>query len=105
MRDTLEDLAQHGVAVVGISPDTPKQQKRFVDKHALGFPLLSDPDHTIADAYGTWGEKKMYGKTYMGIIRSAFLVGENGIVEQAWYKISPKNTVPELMKYLASRRT
>ena len=105
MRDTLDELSQKGVAVIGISPDAPKQQKRFDDKYGLGFPLLSDPDHAIADAYGTWGEKKMYGKTYMGIIRSAFMIGSGGDVEHAWYKISPKNTVPEVMKYLASRST
>jgi len=105
VRDALEDLSQHDVAVVGISPDAPKQQKRFDDKHGLGFPLLSDPDHRIADAYGVWGEKKMYGKTYMGIVRSAFMIGNGGIVEQTWYKISPKNTVPELTKHLASRKT
>lgn len=62
-----------------------------------------DPDHVIADACGVWGEKKMYGKTYMGIIRSAFLIGEGGDIERTWYKISPKNSIPELMKHLATR--
>ena len=61
---------------------------------------LSDSDHTVAEAYGVWGEKKMYGKTFMGIVRSSFLIGDNGKIENAWYKISPKNTVPELMKVL-----
>ena len=65
--------------------------------------MLSDPEHRIADAFGVWGEKKMYGKTYMGIIRSAFMIGGDGMVEDTWYKISPKNTVPELMKHLAKR--
>ena len=60
--------------------------------------MLSDPDHEVAKAYGVWGKKKMFGKTFMGIIRSSFLIDENGNVENAWYKISPKNTVPELMK-------
>ena len=105
MRDALDELSQKGVAAIGISPDAPKQQKRFDEKHGLGFPLLSDTDHTIADAYGTWGEKKMYGKKYMGIIRSAFMIGSDGNVERAWYKISPKNTVPEVMKHLVSRST
>jgi thioredoxin-dependent peroxiredoxin len=105
VRDALEDLSSQDIAVVGISPDLPEQQKRFDEKHGLGFPLLSDPDHMIADAYGTWGEKKMYGKTYMGIIRSAFLIGDDGRIEQTWYKISPKNTVSELMRYLTSRNT
>ena len=78
MRDALPDLAATGVAVIGISPDKVPQQKKFDDKHGLGFPLLSDADHRIAEAYGVWAEKKMYGKTTMGIVRSAFLIDENG---------------------------
>lgn len=100
MRDVLEELKTKSIAVVGISPDMPETQKKFEDKHHLGFFLLSDSDHEVAEAYGVWGEKKMYGKTFMGIIRSSFLIDENGNIENAWYKISPKNTVPELMKVL-----
>ena len=100
MRDALPELKAAGVAVVGISPDKVAQQKKFDDKHELGFPLLSDEDHTIAEAYGTWGEKKMYGKTYMGIIRSAFLIDEDGKIAKTGYKISPKNTIPTLMQWL-----
>jgi peroxiredoxin Q/BCP len=62
--------------------------------------LLSDPDHKIAEAFGVWGEKKMYGKIFMEIIRSSFLIDENGNIENVWYKISPKNTVSELIKVL-----
>ena len=86
--------------MLGISPDAPETQKKFDDKHDLGFKLLSDTDHKVAESYGVWGEKKMYGKTFMGIIRSSFLINESGIIENAWYKISPKKTVPELMKVL-----
>ena len=100
MRDALKELSKINIAVVGISPDQPETQKKFDDKHNLGFSLLSDPDHKIAKAYGVWGEKKMYGKTFMGIIRSSFLIDEKGKILNAWYKISPKNTVPELMKVL-----
>ena len=100
MRDALEELKSKNIAVIGISPDTPETQKKFDDKHDLGFSLLSDPDHNIAEAFGVWGEKKMYGKTFKGIIRSSFLIDENGNIENTWYKISPKNTVPELMKVL-----
>lgn len=100
MRDALEKLEDKNIAVIGISLDTPETQKKFDEKHDLGFSLLSDPDHKIAEAYGIWGEKKMYGKSFMGIIRSSFLIDENGNIENAWYKISPKNTVPELMKVL-----
>lgn len=100
MRDAREELGDKNIAVLGISPDTPETQKKFDDKHHLGFQLLSDSDHNVAGAYGVWGEKKMYGKTFMGIVRSSFLIGDNGKIENAWYKISPKNTVPELMKVL-----
>ena len=100
MRDALPELEAAGVVAVGISPDKIAQQKKFDDKHGLGFPLLSDGDHAIAEAYGTWGEKKMYGKTYMGIIRSAFLIDEDGKIAATGYKISPKNTVPILMQWL-----
>jgi len=100
VRDALTELTDLNVAAVGISPDTPEQQKKFDDKFKLGFTLLSDPDHRVAEAYGTWGEKKMYGKTSMGIIRSSFLIDENGSIRKTWYKISPKNTIPELMKEL-----
>lgn len=101
MRDALPELTKTGVAVVGISPDKVPQQKKFDDKHGLGFPLLSDTDHRIAEAYGVWAEKKMYGKTYMGIVRSAFLIDEDSKIAATGYKISPKNTVPELMQWLA----
>ena len=100
MRDALEELKGKNIVVIGISPDTPETQKKFDDKNNLGFSLLSDPDHKIAEAFGVWGEKKMYGKTFMGIIRSSFLIDEKGNIENAWYKISPQNTVPELMKVL-----
>jgi len=100
VRDALEELKSKNIAVIGISPDTPEIQKKFDDKHDLGFSLLSDPDHNIAEVFGVWGEKKMYGKTFKGIIRSSFLIDENGNIENTWYKISPKNTVPELMKVL-----
>ena len=85
---------------MGISPDAPEAQKKFSDKLNLSYPLLSDPDHKVADAFGVWGEKKLYGKTYMGIIRSSFLIDEKRKIQHVWYKISPKNTVPELMKVL-----
>lgn len=101
MRDALPELAAAGVTVVGISPDPIPQQKKFADRHGLGFPLLSDSDTRIAEAYGVWGEKKMYGKTYNGIVRSAFLIDKNGRIAATGYKISPKNTVPTLMQWLA----
>ena len=92
------------VQIIGISPDAPEKQKKFDDKHSLGFPLLSDPDHEVAEAYGSWGEKSMYGRKYMGIIRSAFLIDEQGEVLEAWPKITPKDTPKKLLKALEIRR-
>jgi len=100
VRDALPELAVLGVAVIGISPDPVAQQKKFDDKHGLGFPLLSDSDHHIAEAYGVWGEKKMVGKTYMGIVRSAFLIDEAGKISATGYNISPQKTVPALKQWL-----
>jgi peroxiredoxin Q/BCP len=100
LRDLAADVGD--AAILGISPDKPQKQARFDTKYGLGFPLLSDPDHAVAEAYGTWGEKNMYGRTYMGIIRSAFLIDEDGTVAEAWYKVSPKDTAANLLKALAS---
>ncbi len=83
IRDHRQDLAKLGVHVVGISPDEPEAQRAFDQKYGLGFPLLSDVDHAVADAWGTWGEKTSYGKTSIGIIRSSFLVDEDGRIQQA----------------------
>ena len=101
IRDAREDLSALNTAVLGVSPDAPGKQKKFDEKHSLGFPLLSDPDHKVANAYGVWGEKSMYGKKYEGIIRSSFLIGPDGKIVQAWYKVSPKDTVPKAQKALA----
>lgn len=100
VRDHRQAFTDLGVGVVGISPDEPAAQLAFDRKFSLGFPLLSDPDHAIADAWGTWGEKKLYGKAYLGIIRSSFLVDERGHIEEAWYKVSPSKTVPNARKAL-----
>jgi thioredoxin-dependent peroxiredoxin len=98
LRDVLGDIGD--TAVLGISPDKPEKQKRFDDKYGLGFPLLSDQDHAVADAYGAWGERSMYGRKYMGIIRSAFLVDEQGNLAEVWAKISPKDTPTKLLAAL-----
>jgi peroxiredoxin Q/BCP len=102
VRDAREDLASLGVDVVGISPDKPDAQFKFDQKYGLGFPLLADTDHAVAEAYDVWGEKVNYGKRYMGIIRSSFLIDEDGRVGHAWYKVSPKDTVPNAQAALAA---
>ena len=88
--------------IIGVSPDQPAKLKKFDDKYDLGFTLVSDPDHAIAETYGVWVEKKNYGKTYMGVQRSAFLVDADGRIERAWPKISPKDTPTELLAALGS---
>jgi peroxiredoxin Q/BCP len=99
LRDVLPEVGD--TAVLGISPDAPARQAKFDQKYGLGFPLLADEDHSVAEAYGVWGEKSNYGRTYMGIIRSAFLIDEKGKLAQVWYKISPKDTAPKLLAALA----
>ncbi len=101
MRDAHAELADSGLSVVGVSPDPPGTQKKFEEKEKLNFPLLSDIDHSVAAAYGVWGEKNMYGKKVEGIIRSSFLIDEKGKIVQAWYKISPADTVPKALVALS----
>jgi peroxiredoxin Q/BCP len=100
----LRDIAGEigGTVIVGISPDTPARLKKFDEKHDLGFTLLSDVDHDVAERYGVWAEKKNYGKTYMGVVRSAFLIDARGAIGQAWPKISPKDTPTNLLAALQS---
>jgi len=102
LRDHRQEFAGLGLDVVGISPDEPTKQLAFDQKYSLGFPLLADTDHAVAEAWGTWGEKTYKGKTYLGIIRSSFLVDEDGRIERAWYKVKPENTVPEAQAALAA---
>ena len=99
LRDVLGDIGD--AVVVGISPDLPQKQAKFDQKYGLGFPLLSDADHSVAEAYAVWTEKSMYGKKYMGIERSAFLVDGQGKLANAWYKVSPKDTPTNLLAALA----
>jgi peroxiredoxin Q/BCP len=86
-RDRYEGIAAAGTAVVGISPDDPATLARFREEHDLPFRLLSDPDHATAAAYGAWGIKKNYGKEYEGLIRSTYVIGPDGAVEQAWRNV------------------
>ncbi|HET9733144.1 MAG TPA: thioredoxin-dependent thiol peroxidase [Acidimicrobiales bacterium] len=99
LRDVAAEVGD--TVVVGVSPDPPARQARFDEKYALGFPLLSDGDHAVAEAWGVWGERSMYGRKYMGIIRSAFLVAPDGRIAHAWYKVSPKDTPTKLLRALA----
>ena len=98
----LRDIADQvgDTAIVGISPDKPAKQAKFDTKYSLGFPLLADEDHAVAEAYGVWVEKSMYGKKYMGILRSAFLVDEDARIAHTWYKVKPVDTATNLLAAL-----
>lgn len=98
LRDIKGDVGR--TAIIGISPDKPEKLKKFDDKYELGFTLLSDLEHTVSLAYKVWKKKSMYGREYMGVERSAFLIDTNGIIQEAWYKISPKDTPLNLLKAL-----
>ncbi len=105
LRDAIVDLKKLKAVVLGISPDPPARQRTFDETYGLGFPLLSDDGHKVAEKWGTWGERSMYGKKYMGIVRSAFVVDEQGKVAATFYKVSPKATVGLVMDALQALGT
>jgi peroxiredoxin Q/BCP len=99
-RDNLAELNDAGIDVVGISPDKPAKLAKFRDKEGLTFPLLSDPERATLEAYGVFGEKKMYGKTIQGVIRSTFVIDAEGKVEEAQYNVRATGHVAKLRKDL-----
>ena len=98
LRDHQAELAAHHIQVVGVSIDSEASHQKFALKYDLPFPLLSDPDKTIATAYGVWQEKKNYGKTYMGIIRTTFLIDESGLIERVIKRPDTKEHTAQLLK-------
>ena len=99
-RDNLAVLKTAGMVVIGISPDQPEKLREFRDKHDLTFPLLSDPDHKVLEAYGAWGEKKLYGKTVTGVIRSTVVVNGKGEIDEAFYNVKATGHVAKLLRDL-----
>lgn len=99
-RDNLASLTSHGYQVVGVSPDPVEALAKFAEKQELPFPLLSDSDHAVAETYGAWGEKKNYGKTYVGLIRSTFLIDAEGTIQLAQYNVRAKGHVAKLRRDL-----
>ena len=95
LQDAFPQLKKLKAGVVGISPDPVEKQLKFADKYGLKFPLLADTDHEVAEAWGVWGEKSLYGRKFMGIVRSAFVVDEKGKLAGVFYKVSPRDTVPK----------
>jgi thioredoxin-dependent peroxiredoxin len=102
LRDVIAEGSTGSTVVIGISPDPVAKLARFDTKYTLGFTLASDPDHEVAAAYGAWGPKKLYGREYEGIIRSAVLIGADGVVSHHWPKISPKDTPTKLLAALGA---
>jgi thioredoxin-dependent peroxiredoxin len=101
VRDRGGDYDAAGARVIGVSPDTVEAVKKFADKYELGFTLLADADHEVAEAYGAWGEKSMYGKKYMGVQRATFLIDAEGKIAKVFPKVSPKKHDDIVLKALA----
>ena len=99
-RDNLRLLQDAGFAVVGISPDPPAKLRKFREAEGLTFPLLSDPEHRVLEAFGAWGEKTLYGKTVTGVIRSTVVINASGVVEQAFYNVKATGHVAKLLRDL-----
>ena len=96
-RDANDDLKASGAVVLGVSADSLKSHDKFVTKHDLNFPLLSDEEKTVATAYGSWGEKKQYGRTYMGMFRKTFLIDEQGKIQRVWPNVKVKDHAEEVL--------
>ena len=100
-RDMRADYDAAGIRVIGVSPDPLKSHVKFRDKYDLPFTLLSDPEHEAAEAYGVWVQKSMYGRTYMGVERSTFVIGPDGTLQQVLYKVKPKGHAASLLELVA----
>ena len=100
-RDVYDDILEAGAVVIGISKDNASSHENFKDKHNLPFYLLSDPNNTVIEAYGAWQEKKMFGKTYMGILRSTFIIDENGNIIKLYPKVKIDTHAEEVLKALS----
>lgn len=97
LRDNFSLLKKHGFTVLGVSPDEEKKHKKFETKYELPFTLIADPEHTIIDKYGVWGEKQLYGRAYMGLHRTTFLIDEKGIIKKIFLKPKSKQHTEEIL--------
>ena len=100
LRDDYDRFIAAGYAVVGISPDAPDKLARFRKEYHLPFPLLADPDHAVAAAYGAWGKKKNFGREYQGMIRSTFIVDGSGVITEAWHNVKASGHIDRLLRQL-----
>ena len=99
-----DEFTRLGVPVIGISKDSVKSHQNFIAKQNLPFVLLSDPDRQAIEAYGVWHEKKLYGKVSMGVVRSTFVIDENGVIEKVYPKVKPDTNAAEILEYLKGQR-
>jgi peroxiredoxin Q/BCP len=99
-RDSLSAFSNKNTEVLGVSPDSVKSHQNFIQKQNLNFTLLSDPDHEVAEAYGAWGEKSLYGKKYMGILRTTFIIGKDGKIKRVFEKVKPEGHAQEILNTL-----
>lgn len=104
-RDQYSEITEKNALVLGVSPDGETSHQKFRTKYDLPFNLLVDSDHAIAELYGVWGEKSMYGRKYMGIIRSQFVIDEEGKIIDAFYKVSPKKSTPLALSHLSGLKS
>jgi thioredoxin-dependent peroxiredoxin len=100
-RDAWAKFKKRGITVLGVSPDSEASHKKFETKYKLPFTLLADKDHAIADAYGVWGEKKFMGRTYMGVLRTTFLIDEKGKIKKVFEKVKPEDHASEVLEAFA----
>jgi peroxiredoxin Q/BCP len=97
LNDNLDALKAKGYVVLGVSVDSPKSHKKFIEKYGLGFTLISDEDHSVVEAYGVWVEKSMYGRSYMGTARTTFIIDENGVIQDIISKVDTKNHTSQVI--------
>jgi len=102
LRDGMEEFTTLGAVILGVSPDSRRSHEKFKSKYDLNFPLLVDEDHAVAEAYGVWVEKSMYGRTYMGIDRSTFIIDEDGRLEAVWRGVKAREHAQRLREHLGA---
>jgi peroxiredoxin Q/BCP len=100
LRDHIGEIEKKGAVVLGVSPDGPKKHEKFREKYQLPFTLLADTDHKVSEAYGVWGEKTFYGKKYMGVDRSTFVIGEDGRILRTFLKVKPEKHLDQVLEVL-----
>ncbi|MFM8449125.1 MAG: thioredoxin-dependent thiol peroxidase [Haliscomenobacter sp.] len=101
LRDNYGALLEKGFAVIGVSPDSAARHQGFKEKYSLPFPLIPDTAHTLMKQYGAWGEKKMYGRSYEGVLRTTFVIDESGAIEKIFSKVDTKNHTAQILKALS----